>query len=248
MPRTLSRQCLIKPRLILQRWIAHTTYWNSEDLPCTRRRTHATTAVLHIPTLNLPNLLEDSFLLYKMGTGLSQEDTVREEQAVERGDMPELPSPTWDINTPIEGGDWTMLHIACSSGHVSLVVQLLGVGASRSPPIDPNKTNFCGETPLLWAAFRGHEAVVRVLVARSDVDVAKGCPLIAACRHGHLGVVMALLECPRVDVNLVEKRRGYQDEVLKAHLTTTTTTATATATTTHSNNHGRNGLNHHHDQ
>ncbi|KAH3714505.1 hypothetical protein Pelo_18985 [Pelomyxa schiedti] len=30
MPRTLSRQCLIKPRLILQRWIAHTTYWNSE--------------------------------------------------------------------------------------------------------------------------------------------------------------------------------------------------------------------------
>ncbi|KAH3761421.1 ATP binding protein [Pelomyxa schiedti] len=124
--------------------------------------------------------------------------------ACRRGDMPELPpSPTWDINTPIDG-TWTMLHIACWQGHESLVGQLLGVGASRNPPIDPNKTNRHGRTPLCYAARWGKEAVVRMLVARSDVDVNKAGPLAEACLWQRMGVVVALLECPRVDVNLMD--------------------------------------------
>ncbi|KAH3761418.1 serine/threonine-protein kinase STY8 [Pelomyxa schiedti] len=126
--------------------------------------------------------------------------------ACERGEMPELPSsPTWDINTPI-GGSWTLLHFACAYGHESAVGQLLGVvGASRNPPIDPNKANRYGRTPLCYAAREGKEAVVRMLVARPDVDVNKGCPLVFACWYHRMGVVVALLECPRVDVNLMDE-------------------------------------------
>ncbi|KAH3767617.1 hypothetical protein Pelo_505 [Pelomyxa schiedti] len=125
--------------------------------------------------------------------------------ACRRGEMPQLPSPTWDINTPIDDSGSTMLHHACNYGHVSVVGQLLGVvGASRNPPIDPNKTdNLTGRTPLCLAAGEGREAVVRVLVARPDVDVNKACPLAIACYYHHMGAVVALLECPRVDVNLV---------------------------------------------
>ncbi|KAH3723392.1 Serine/threonine-protein kinase STY46 [Pelomyxa schiedti] len=118
------------------------------------------------------------------------------------GTMPELPSPTWDINTPIDACSWTMLHFACAYGHESLVGQLLGVGTSRNPPIDPNKTDSYGRTPLCHAAREGNEAVVRMLVPRPDVDVNKGCPLVEACGQKHMRVVVALLECPRVDVNL----------------------------------------------
>ncbi|KAH3723187.1 hypothetical protein Pelo_18109 [Pelomyxa schiedti] len=130
--------------------------------------------------------------------------------ACQRGTMPELPSPTWDINTPINGLGCTLFHIACRFGHESVVGQLLAVGASRDPPIDPTKTNGFGATPLGLAAYWGHEAVVRMLVARPDVDVNKECPLAIACRCHHVGVVVALLECPRVDVNLVAEKTRYQ--------------------------------------
>ncbi|KAH3761416.1 serine threonine protein kinase [Pelomyxa schiedti] len=124
--------------------------------------------------------------------------------------MPELPSPTWDINTPIDGS-WTMLHIACYYGNESVVGQLLGVvGASRSPPIDPNKTDSHGRTPLCYAACQGHEAVVRMLVARPNVDVNKGCPLVEACSNHRMKVVVALLECPRVAVNLLQTAGDQQ--------------------------------------
>ncbi|KAH3743826.1 Protein tyrosine and serine/threonine kinase [Pelomyxa schiedti] len=128
-----------------------------------------------------------------------------------RGDMPRLPPPTWDINTPVDTAlGWTMLHTACYCGHQSLVVKLLAVGASRSPPIDPNTTDGDGRTPLCLAAYKGMEKVVRTLVARSDVDVNKACPLAIACRYAKMSVVVALLECPRVDVNLVHPTTGHQ--------------------------------------
>ncbi|KAH3759292.1 serine/threonine-protein kinase STY17 [Pelomyxa schiedti] len=137
-----------------------------------------------------------------MTTALSEDQQYEAMRvACRSGVMPELPSPTWDINTPIDGHGWTMLHFACSYGHESLVWQLLDVGASRSPPIDPNKTDRDGDTPLCVAACGGNEAVVRMLVERPDVDVNKGCPLVTTCVYHHIGVVVALLECPRVDAN-----------------------------------------------
>ncbi|KAH3766581.1 hypothetical protein Pelo_1559 [Pelomyxa schiedti] len=139
-----------------------------------------------------------------MTTPLSEAQRQAMIDACRRGDMPTLPpSPTWDINTPISDGGLPILHIACGCGHESVVGQLLGVGASRNPPIDPNKTDGDGETPLCLAAGNGNEAVVRLLVARPDVDVNKACPLAHACWLHRMGVVVALLECPRVDVNLV---------------------------------------------
>ncbi|KAH3731952.1 hypothetical protein Pelo_17220 [Pelomyxa schiedti] len=96
-----------------------------------------------------------------------------------------------------------MLHVACGCGHVSLVGEILGVGASRDPPIDPNTTNRDGRTPLCHAAYCGKEAVVRMLVGRSDVDVNKTGPLAISCMIHNTSVVAVLLECPRVDANLV---------------------------------------------
>ncbi|KAH3731637.1 hypothetical protein Pelo_17529 [Pelomyxa schiedti] len=132
-----------------------------------------------------------------------------------RGIMPEFPSPTWDINTPIYDGDgWTMLHYACALGHEPLLRELLCVGASRNPRIDPNVTTArCRQTPLCLAAWHGHDALVRVLVARSDVDVNKGCPLVGACVGRWMGAVVALLECPRVDVNLAGEATGFPELV-----------------------------------
>ncbi|KAH3767523.1 hypothetical protein Pelo_599, partial [Pelomyxa schiedti] len=132
---------------------------------------------------------------------LSQKQRWAISDACKRGDMPPLPYPTWDFNTPIGIVDDTMLHIACEYGHVPLARQLLAVGATRSPPIDPNATELAGLTPLCYAAENGKEAVVRVLLATSGVDVNKGRPLACACVGQNMGVVAALLGCPRVDAN-----------------------------------------------
>ena len=64
-------------------------------------------------------------------------------------------------------------------------------------------------TPLVWAAERGHEAVVRLLIERDDVDVnIKGdfgeTPLFVAAGNGHEAIVRLLIERNDIDV----KARG----------------------------------------
>ncbi|KAH3731638.1 hypothetical protein Pelo_17530 [Pelomyxa schiedti] len=143
-----------------------------------------------------------------MTTALSEDQREAMREACWRGVMPELPSsPTWDINTPIGRDGETMLHLACLNGDVSLVQQVLGAvgAASRSPPIDPNTPDGHGLTPLWYAARWGKEAVVRLLVARPDVGVNVAYPLHIACWGHRTKAVAALLECPRVDVNLVAR-------------------------------------------
>jgi len=36
--------------------------------------------------------------------------------------------------------------------------------------VGPNKPTFSGETPLLWAAYKGYEGVVKILLRRGDID------------------------------------------------------------------------------
>jgi hypothetical protein len=74
--------------------------------------------------------------------------------------------------------------------------------------------NTSGQTPLLWAAKNGHEAVVKLLLETGKVDVdSKGnlsrrTPLSWAAENGHEAVVKLLLETGRVDVNSKEDNYG----------------------------------------
>ena len=61
-----------------------------------------------------------------------------------------------------------------------------------------------GNTPLAWAAWNGHEEVVKILLERDDINPEKPSesghtPLCYAAEGGHEGVVELLLE--RDDVN-----------------------------------------------
>jgi len=63
-----------------------------------------------------------------------------------------------------------------------------------------------GGTPLLWAAWNGHEAVVKMLLDTEKVDVNSKniygrTPLLWAARYGHDAVVKMLLDTEKADVN-----------------------------------------------
>ncbi|OKP09891.1 Ankyrin repeat domain-containing protein 50 [Penicillium subrubescens] len=79
-------------------------------------------------------------------------------------------------------------------------------------------TDIHGRTPLFWAAYNGHEAVVKILLDTESVDAdikdSKGeTPLLAAAQHGHAAVVKLLLETRRVDVN---SKVGYETPLFRA--------------------------------
>ena len=91
------------------------------------------------------------------------------------------------------------LHCASAFGIVEIVIGLVGVEGC-----DINQTDCTGGTPLLWAAWNGHERVVEILLGRGDIDPDKSdnvgqSPLCRAARNGHEGVVKMLLG--RDDVN-----------------------------------------------
>jgi ankyrin repeat protein len=68
-------------------------------------------------------------------------------------------------------------------------------------------------TPLIWAADRGHAQLVQLLVDL-DVDVNhKGfignTALARAARAGHVDVVSALLASPSIDANICNDKKQY---------------------------------------
>jgi ankyrin repeat domain-containing protein 50 len=86
---------------------------------------------------------------------------------------------------------------AARKGFSTVAEMLLAVGA------DVNARDQ-GNTPLLWAAWSGHEAVVSLLADRPDVDVNSRAsdgrtPLSKAAEMGHKMVVKLLLDTGRVD-------------------------------------------------
>ena len=97
----------------------------------------------------------------------------------------------------VEG--FTGLHGAAYLGIVGMISSL-----SEKREWDVNSTDTGGNTPFAWAARKGHEDAVRMLLARPGVDPdtanADGrTPLMWAAACGHKGVVEKLLE--RTDVN-----------------------------------------------
>jgi ankyrin repeat protein len=103
----------------------------------------------------------------------------------------------------------TALHIAANFGSDALVLLLLEKGA------DVNAKDSEGQTPLSWAGQNGHEAVVRLLLGRGDVDPDSPdsyfglTPLSWAAGSGHEAVVRLLLG--RVDVE-PDSRDSYSGQ------------------------------------
>ena len=92
----------------------------------------------------------------------------------------------------------TGLHLAAYFGVNNAVQLLIGSNCLDS------KDSY-GRTPLLWAAIRGHDTVVQLLLATGQVDIDskdKGVatpwegrtPLLYASRSGHKAIVQLLLE------------------------------------------------------
>lgn len=97
----------------------------------------------------------------------------------------------------------TGLHVAAYFGIELLVSDLL----QRRPEIDAKDSD--GRTPLWWAATNGHEAVVKLLLRTSEVDVnvrnlCHQTPLSSAAGGGYEGIVQLLLAIPCIDVNAKE--------------------------------------------
>ena len=94
---------------------------------------------------------------------------------------------------------FTGLHCASYFGIVELVASLIEVKGC-----DINQRDCMGSTAFMWAAQKGNEGVVRLLLARDDADPDKAndsgkTPVLQASYHGHEGVVKLLLA--RGDVN-----------------------------------------------
>jgi len=74
-----------------------------------------------------------------------------------------------------------------------------------------NSVDVCGGTSLLWAARKGHEAVVKLLLARDDLDVNSGhygrTALSFAAERGHEAVVKLLLAQDEIDVKSKDSLR-----------------------------------------
>jgi len=81
----------------------------------------------------------------------------------------------------------------------------LPLGPQFVNPNTPDTQN--GQTPLSWAAWHGHEGIVKLLLGRPDVNPDSRChsgqtPLLWAARKGHEGIVKLLLGRGNVNPNI----------------------------------------------
>ena len=65
--------------------------------------------------------------------------------------------------------------------------------------VDPDSKDSYGRTPLSWAAWNGHEAVVRLMLTKDEVDSdpkdsSGRTPLSWAAEKGHEAMMKLLLE------------------------------------------------------
>ena len=94
------------------------------------------------------------------------------------------------------------LHCASFFGAVELVTVLIS-----NEGCEVDQEDLTGSTPLTWAARKGREGVVKLLLERGNVDpnhrgINGETPLEWAAIYGHEGVVKLLLEQKNVDPNL----------------------------------------------
>ena len=109
---------------------------------------------------------------------------------------------------------FTGLHCASYFGVAEVLVTLIEMEGC-----DINQRDCMGRTPLMWAAQRGNEAIVRLLLTQYDVNPDKPnnsgrTPLWCASDQGHGGVVKLLLA--RNDVNPSESDKCGETPLWRA--------------------------------
>ena len=110
----------------------------------------------------------------------------------------------WPFDPEDTPRGFTGLHSAAYHGCVEITVALLGTNKW-----DVQATDFNGNTAIAWAARRGHEGVLRVLLELSDVNLHKAdkrrrTPLLLAAESGHEGVVKILLKQSDANPNTMD--------------------------------------------
>ena len=104
---------------------------------------------------------------------------------------------------------FTGLHGAVFLGVVEIFLAVL-----KMKEWDVNAADCMGRTPLTWAAIRGYEEVVKMLLERGDVNPNRAeaecekTPLWLACSYGHEGVVKLLLKREDVNSNQADTEYG----------------------------------------
>ena len=112
---------------------------------------------------------------------------------------------------------FTGLHGVAFFGIVDILAALL-----EMKEWDANAEDFMGTTALAWAAIKGHEEVVKMLLERKDVNPSQAgtlysrTPLAWAARGGHEGIVRMLLEREEVNPDQADARYGQTPLLLAA--------------------------------
>eukprot|EP00735_Rhodelphis_limneticus_P003675 TRINITY_DN15176_c0_g1::TRINITY_DN15176_c0_g1_i1::g.30601::m.30601 TRINITY_DN15176_c0_g1::TRINITY_DN15176_c0_g1_i1::g.30601 ORF type:complete len:566 (-),score=131.36,sp/Q52T38/ZDH22_ARATH/29.62/8e-55,zf-DHHC/PF01529.15/2.8e-37,Ank_2/PF12796.2/4.4e-06,Ank_2/PF12796.2/1.6e-11,Ank_2/PF12796.2/1.5e-13,Ank_4/PF13637.1/9.2e-06,Ank_4/PF13637.1/4.5e-09,Ank_4/PF13637.1/5e-06,Ank_4/PF13637.1/1.5e-13,Ank_4/PF13637.1/0.38,Ank_4/PF13637.1/1.2e+04,Ank_5/PF13857.1/0.0068,Ank_5/PF13857.1/3.1e-06,Ank_5/PF13857. len=118
-----------------------------------------------------------------------------------------------DLNEKDRRG-YTPLITATQFGHTTAVGYLLKKGA------DPCLVDNTGDSPLHWAAFKGHEELVTFLLAYVGLDVnerdeAGQTPLHLAAMQGHTSTVSALIEDPRCDPSIRDDKNRTASDIAR---------------------------------
>jgi ankyrin repeat protein len=121
----------------------------------------------------------------------------------------------------------TGLHATAGSGLLYLSEMLLLLSGGNANAM-ANSSDSYSRTPLFWAANNGHEATVKLIMEREDVDANARSqigetPLMVAAYRGHKDVVELLIKREDVDVNandgrgwtalMCAAREGHRDVV-----------------------------------
>ncbi|XP_067661560.1 ankyrin repeat domain-containing protein 50-like [Haliotis asinina] len=104
-----------------------------------------------------------------------------------------------DLSIIDKGGN-NILHIACESGHIDVVQYFLSLNC-----LDINSRGWRKWTPVMLAAYHGHNEVIKLLINHTaDLSISgKGGDNILhiACQSGHTDVVQYLLSLNSLDIN-----------------------------------------------